>query len=66
MSRFNIKTEAESNFRNAVFLKINRTVFLHKDRKMDNVQKYNQFQKYYLIVNKAVSSSNTAHHSIGW
>jgi hypothetical protein len=41
MSRFYLKTETESSFRNVVFCNINRTVFLDKDRKMNNVQKHN-------------------------
>jgi hypothetical protein len=41
MSRFYLKAETESNFRNVVFRKINRTVFLDNDRTMDNVQKHN-------------------------
>jgi hypothetical protein len=34
-----MKTETEFSLRNVVFCKINRTVFLGKDRKLDNVQK---------------------------
>jgi hypothetical protein len=41
MSRFHLKMETESNLRNVMFWKINRTVFLDKGRKMDNVQKHN-------------------------
>jgi hypothetical protein len=37
----NLKTETESSLRNVVSWKINRTVFLYKDRTMDNVQKHN-------------------------
>jgi hypothetical protein len=36
-----VKTETESRHRNVVFWKTNRTVFLDKDRTMDNVQKQN-------------------------
>jgi hypothetical protein len=39
LSRFYLKTE--SSLRNVVFWKINRTVFLDKDRTMDSVQKHN-------------------------
>jgi hypothetical protein len=38
--RFYLKPETESSLRNVV-LKINRTVFLDKDKTMDNVQKHN-------------------------
>jgi hypothetical protein len=41
VSRFYLKTETESSFRNVVFWKINRTMFLDKDKMMGNVQKYN-------------------------
>jgi hypothetical protein len=41
LSRFYLKTETESSLRNVVFCNINRTVFLDKDRTMDNVQKHN-------------------------
>jgi hypothetical protein len=41
LSRFYLKTETESSLRNVVFWKINRTVFLDKDKIMDNVQKHN-------------------------
>jgi hypothetical protein len=41
LSRFYLKTETESGLRNAVFWKINRMVFLDKDRMLDNVQKHN-------------------------
>jgi hypothetical protein len=40
MSRFYLKTERESSLRNVVFWKINRTVFLDKDKTMDNVHKH--------------------------
>jgi hypothetical protein len=40
MSRFYLKTETESSLRNVVFWKINRTLFLDKDRTMDNVQQH--------------------------
>jgi hypothetical protein len=39
--RFYLKTETESSLRNVVFWNINRTVFLDKDRTMENVQKHN-------------------------
>jgi hypothetical protein len=38
---FYLKTETEYSFRNVVFCNINRTVFLDKDRTIDNVQKHN-------------------------
>jgi hypothetical protein len=41
LSRFYLKTETESSLRNVVFWKISRTVFLDKDRTMDNVQQHN-------------------------
>jgi hypothetical protein len=41
LSRFYLKAETESSLRNVVYWKINRTVFLDKDRTMDNVQKHN-------------------------
>jgi hypothetical protein len=41
LSGFYLKTEAESSLRNLVFWNINRTVFLDKNRTMDNVQKHN-------------------------
>jgi hypothetical protein len=41
LSRFYLKTETGSSLRNTVFWNINRTVFLDKDRTMDNVQKHN-------------------------
>jgi hypothetical protein len=41
LSRFYLKTDTESSLRNVVFCNINRTVFLDKDRTMDNVQKHN-------------------------
>jgi hypothetical protein len=41
LSRLYLKTETESTLRNVVFWKINRTVFLDKERTMDNVQKHN-------------------------
>jgi hypothetical protein len=44
-SRFYLKTATESSLRNAVFPKINRTVFLDKDRTMDDVQKHNICKK---------------------
>jgi hypothetical protein len=37
LSMLYLKTETESVLRNVVFLNINRTVFLNKDRTMDNV-----------------------------
>jgi hypothetical protein len=40
-SKFYVKTETVSSLRNVMFCKINRTVFLDKDRTMDNVQKHN-------------------------
>jgi hypothetical protein len=40
LSRFYLKTETESSLQNIVFWKINRMVFLDKDRTMDNVQKH--------------------------
>jgi hypothetical protein len=39
--KHHLKMEIESNLRNIVFWKINRTVFLDKDRTMENVQKRN-------------------------
>jgi hypothetical protein len=39
LSRFHLKTETESSLRN-VFLNVNRTVFLGKNRTTDNVQKH--------------------------
>jgi hypothetical protein len=39
LSRFYLKTETESSFRKVVFWKMNRMVFLDKDRTVDNVQK---------------------------
>jgi hypothetical protein len=41
LSRFYLKTETESGLRSVVFWKINRMVFLDKDRTMDIVQKHN-------------------------
>jgi hypothetical protein len=41
LSRFHLKTETESSFRNAVFWKTNRTVILDEARTMHNVQKHN-------------------------
>jgi hypothetical protein len=41
LSRFHLKTETESSLQNDVFWKLNRTVFLDKDRTMDNVQQHN-------------------------
>jgi hypothetical protein len=41
LSMFYLKMETESSLWNVVFQKINRTVFLHKDRMIDNVQKHN-------------------------
>jgi hypothetical protein len=41
LNRFHLKTETESSLRNVVFWKINRMVFLGKDRTMGNVQKHN-------------------------
>jgi uncharacterized membrane protein (Fun14 family) len=41
LSRFYLKMEIKSSFRNVVFRKINRTAFLDKYRTMDNVQKHN-------------------------
>jgi hypothetical protein len=41
LSKFYLKTEAESSLRNVVWWKINRRVYLDKDRAMDNVQKHN-------------------------
>jgi hypothetical protein len=41
LSRFYLKTETEYSLRNVVLWKINKTVFLDKDRTMDNVQKHN-------------------------
>jgi hypothetical protein len=40
LSRFDLKTEAESSLRN-VFCNINRKVILDKDRTVDIVQKHN-------------------------
>jgi hypothetical protein len=40
LSRFYLKMETESSLRNVVFYNINRTVFLDKDRMMDNIQKH--------------------------
>jgi hypothetical protein len=36
-----LRRETESSLWNVVFWTINRTVFLHKDRMMDNVQQHN-------------------------
>jgi hypothetical protein len=41
LSRFYLKTETGCSLRNVVFWKINRTLFLDKDRLMDNVQQHN-------------------------
>jgi hypothetical protein len=41
LSRFYLKTEIESSLRNGVFWKIKRTVFLDKDRTIDNMEKHN-------------------------
>jgi hypothetical protein len=41
LSKFYLKTEKESNLRNVMFKNIKGTVFLDKDRTMDNVQKHN-------------------------
>jgi hypothetical protein len=41
LSRFYLKTEAESSLQNVVFWKINRKMCLDKDRMVDNVQKHN-------------------------
>jgi hypothetical protein len=41
LSRLHLKTEAESSLLNVVFWKTNRSVFLGKDRMMNNVQKHN-------------------------
>jgi hypothetical protein len=38
LSRFYLKTETESSLRNVMLWKINRSVFLDKDRTLDNVQ----------------------------
>jgi hypothetical protein len=38
LSKFYLKTETESSLRNVVFRKVHRTVFLNKDRTLDNVQ----------------------------
>jgi hypothetical protein len=43
LSRFYLNTETESSLRNVMFCNINRTVFLDKDRMMDNVQKHNMY-----------------------
>jgi hypothetical protein len=40
MNRFYLKTETESSLRNVVFWKVNRTVFLYKDKTTDNIQKH--------------------------
>jgi hypothetical protein len=40
LSRFDLKTETESSFQSVVLCNINITVFLDKDRMMDNVQKH--------------------------
>jgi hypothetical protein len=49
LSRFYLKTETESSLRNVMFWKINRTVFLDKDRTMDNVQNHNILQIFILV-----------------
>jgi hypothetical protein len=41
LNMFYLKTKIESCLQNVVFWKTNRTVFLGKDRMMDNVQKNN-------------------------
>jgi hypothetical protein len=41
LSRFYLKTETESSLRNVVFSKINRVMFLDKDKVMDDVQRHN-------------------------
>jgi hypothetical protein len=41
LSRFYLKTETDSSLRNVVLCNINRAVYLHKDRTIDNVQKHN-------------------------
>jgi hypothetical protein len=41
LSMFYLKTETEPSLRNLAFWKINRAVFLDKDRTMDNVQQHN-------------------------
>jgi hypothetical protein len=41
VSKFYLKTEAESSLQNVVFCNVNRMVFLDKDRIIDNVQKCN-------------------------
>jgi hypothetical protein len=56
LSRFYLKTEAESSFRNVVFWKINRMVFLDKARTMDNVQKHNICTRWYVSPRRRVHS----------
>jgi hypothetical protein len=41
VNRFYLKTETESSLRNVIFWNINRTMFLDKNRTLDNVQKQN-------------------------
>jgi hypothetical protein len=41
LSRFDLKTEKKFSLQNVVFWKINRIVFLDKDRTMDTVQEHN-------------------------
>lgn len=52
-SRFYLMMETECSIRN-VFRKINRTVFLSKDRKKNNVQKHN-------VGTKQISSSQVTY-----
>jgi hypothetical protein len=57
LSRFYLKKETESSLRNFVFWKINRTMFLDKDKTNDNVQKkifllmYHRHKLLHLIYN---------------
>jgi hypothetical protein len=52
LNRFCLRTETESSHRNDAFRKIKRTVFLDKDRTMDNVQKLNICTNICTIVTK--------------
>jgi hypothetical protein len=47
LNRFHLKTETESILRKVLFLNVNMTVSLDKDRTMDDVQKHNTVLTYH-------------------
>jgi hypothetical protein len=61
--RLYLKTETESSLRNVVFWKINRTVFLQKDRAMDNVQKQNSGSELAVCLHFQLQISNALNFS---